>query len=82
MEINILDSINNLLKQVRDVADFVCTLSRLFCVIKNRASRVELCKIFATIKDLQPAFSIISQLTTSVKLKIVFLFKFNRFMYK
>ncbi len=62
-----MDSINNLLKQVRDVSDFVCPLSRLFAVVKNRASRVELCKVFSTIKDIQPAFTIISQLASDVK---------------
>ena len=45
IEINILDSINNLLKQVRTVSDFICPLARLFSVVKNRMSRVELCKV-------------------------------------
>lgn len=63
IEINILDSINNLLKQVRNVSDFVCPLARLFSVIKNRMSRVELCKVFATIKELDPRYVEICQIS-------------------
>jgi len=39
-EMNILNSINFLLRQVTNLDDFVCPLSRLFCVIANRQSRM------------------------------------------
>jgi U3 small nucleolar RNA-associated protein 20 len=51
-EINILNSIKYLIKQVSNVGDFIYPLSRLFAVLKNRLSRVALCDIFDTIKEL------------------------------
>lgn len=49
---NILNSINHLLKQVKCVSKFIALLSRLFSVLKHRSSRNELCAIFQTIKDI------------------------------
>lgn len=62
-EMNILSSINYLLKQVRKVSDFVLPLSRLFLVIKNRQSRVELGNILNSIEDFDSNFAVLSKLT-------------------
>ena len=51
-EVNILNSINHLLKQVTSVSTFVTPISQLLFVIQHRSSRTELCNIFKTIKAL------------------------------
>lgn len=65
-EINILNSINHLIKQVKDVSEFICPVSRLFCVIKNRQSRVELCNVFKSIAEIQPNYEQMSQLVNDI----------------
>ncbi len=65
-EMNILNSINYLLRQVTNLDDFVCPLSRLFCVISNRQSRIELCNIFKTLKELDKKYATVAQLVNDL----------------
>ena len=41
--------------------------SRLFCVIKNRQSRVELCNIFNSIKEIDASYTFIAKLVHDVR---------------
>ncbi|CAF0910115.1 unnamed protein product [Brachionus calyciflorus] len=61
-EINILSSMNFLIKQVKCVRDFIPPLSRLFLIIKNRQSRQELCNIFVSIREKDSNFELLSKL--------------------
>jgi hypothetical protein len=66
-EINILNSINHLLKQVTSVVDLVCPLSRLFSILKHHSSRLELCNIFEAIKTFDESLTSICDILINVK---------------
>ncbi|GAA6066162.1 small subunit processome component 20 homolog, partial [Tachysurus ichikawai] len=51
-ELDILNTVQNLLKQSSEPRVFLKPLSKLFSIIRNKASRKALCEVFKTLSDL------------------------------
>ncbi|XP_060101236.1 small subunit processome component 20 homolog [Heteronotia binoei] len=52
-EIDILETVQNLLKHCLKPADFLKPLAKLFSVVQNKLSRQTLCRVFQTLSDLE-----------------------------
>ncbi|XP_048356593.1 small subunit processome component 20 homolog isoform X1 [Sphaerodactylus townsendi] len=52
-EIDILETVQNLLKHCLNPADFLKPLAKLFSVVQNKLSRQTLCTVFQTLADLE-----------------------------
>ncbi|XP_074127468.1 small subunit processome component 20 homolog [Sminthopsis crassicaudata] len=60
-EIDILVTIQNLLKNCQDPTSFLKPLSRLFSVIQNKMSRQMLCTVFKTLSDFDSGLEYITE---------------------
>ncbi|XP_034333284.2 small subunit processome component 20 homolog [Magallana gigas] len=66
MEINILNSIRNLLEKVEDKKKFYRHISKLFGYIQNRQSRILICQLIQVIANSNQDLKDISQLLTEM----------------
>ncbi|XP_061495457.1 small subunit processome component 20 homolog isoform X2 [Rhineura floridana] len=64
-EIDILETVQNLLKHCLNPANFLKPLAKLFSVVQNKLSRQTLCTVFETLSDLE---SNLKYITDTVKL--------------
>ncbi|XP_072511808.1 small subunit processome component 20 homolog [Notamacropus eugenii] len=60
-EIDILVTVQNLLKNCHDPASFLKPLSKLFSVIQNKMSRQMLCTVFQTLSDYESGLEYITE---------------------
>ncbi|XP_074082789.1 small subunit processome component 20 homolog [Macrotis lagotis] len=60
-EIDILVTVQNLLKNCQDPASFLKPLARLFSVIQNKMSRQMLCTVFKTLSDYESGLEYITE---------------------
>ncbi|XP_043821455.1 small subunit processome component 20 homolog [Dromiciops gliroides] len=60
-EIDILVTVQNLLKNCKDPTNFLKPLSRLFSIIQNKMSRQMLCTVFQTLSDYESGLEYITE---------------------
>ncbi|XP_048448604.1 small subunit processome component 20 homolog, partial [Rhincodon typus] len=65
-EIDILETIQNLLQHCPEPAIFIKPLAALFSVIQNRLSRQTLCSVFQTLADLDSTLAYITETVTKL----------------
>ncbi|XP_074482513.1 small subunit processome component 20 homolog isoform X2 [Sebastes fasciatus] len=65
-EIDILATVQNLLRQCVEPSAFLRPLSKLFSVIHNKLPRQALTNVFQTLSDLEPSLSYITDLATKL----------------
>ncbi|XP_041072044.1 small subunit processome component 20 homolog isoform X2 [Carcharodon carcharias] len=65
-EIDILQTIQNLLQQCSNPSTFIKPLATLFSVIQNKLSRQTLCSVFQTLVDLDDSLAYIAEIVTKL----------------
>ncbi|KAL4612676.1 hypothetical protein GN956_G22842 [Arapaima gigas] len=65
-EIDILGTVQNLLKQCADASAFLKPLSRLFSVVQRKLPRQALCKVFQTLSDLKSELKYITDIAVQL----------------
>ncbi|XP_060746083.1 small subunit processome component 20 homolog [Tachysurus vachellii] len=65
-ELDILSTVQNLLKQSSEPSVFLKPLSKLFSIMRNKASRKALCEVFKTLSDLDSELKYIADVAVQL----------------